>query len=199
MDFTEIFNLVPFKDLYEILEKSNLQEREILCKQKEFVNLCNLLKFDEEVRNSKDVPGFVQYSSNSLLLVLQGFNDFSTSIDFINAVRPGFVYSDEFKEFVKNYVTVEKGEDIISYVLGDQIYDVEFFPETTNKKFEAWYFKNKLDKKNGPAKIEYLMDGSVINSWYRKGKLQFLEKLHPDGTKDYVTKMIDGTPVTYYF
>ena len=84
-----------------------------------------------------------------------------------------------------NYETLEDGRYMISiperiryFNSNDKLHrddgpaSISYFDNTRNNiSNEAYYQNGLMHRDNGPASITYLKDGSVIKSWYTKGKL----------------------------
>lgn len=60
MDWVKIFNLAPGRELYEILKKSTFEEREILCREQEYTEICKII--DVDTRSKLTGPEFLKTS-----------------------------------------------------------------------------------------------------------------------------------------
>lgn len=195
MDWVEIFNLAPGKKLYQYLKQSSPEEREILCRDHTFSDMCSLI--DMDTRSKLSGTSFTQYGNTSLGFILQSFADFDTAMAYIKSVRPGFIYSDAFKDFVNNYVkekiknrkyevtlgrykyiSSEKG-NIIKTFINNKLHSFGDKPAqivkniAENEEFYRWYRYGQLHRENDkPAELEYFLDTKFVKtkSWYISGQ-----------------------------
>lgn len=156
-------------DLYKVLQHSTQEERKLLCKNNKFKKLCDLLIFDRHIAITSNT-GFIKYGPGSLLVILQSFDDFFAGLDFINIVRPGFIYTKEFKKYVGDNLHVENDGNTttISY----KNYKYEYMKYKNGfLEMENWYIDNKfISKKDGPAHISYYPNGNIKQeTWYKDG------------------------------
>lgn len=194
MDWVEIFNLAPGKKLYQYLKQSSPEEREILCRDHTFSDMCSLI--DMDTRSKLSGTSFTQYGNTSLGFILQSFADFDTAMAYIKSVRPGFIYSDAFKDFVNNsikekiknrkyevtlgrykYISSEKG-NIIKTFINNKLHSFGDRPaqivKNIEEHYQGWYNHGKQHRENDkPAVLEYFPDTNFIfeKSWYINGQL----------------------------
>lgn len=164
----EMFDLQPDKDLYDILKHSTEKERLKLCKEPRFRVMCKLIDVDTYGKLHGEI-GLQQYGKGAFKLIMESFPDFASALEFINGVKPGFIYTNEFLTFAKSHIKVERKRDNIEYTLGDQSYTIHFIDGV--KRFEKYRKKGKLHRLSGPAYKEYRDDEFLIReTWYKNGE-----------------------------
>lgn len=161
MDIVDIFGFASNRELYEILEHSTIEEREMLCKNNKFKAMCMIIDF----RND-----------DSFREILNSFPDFGSGLKFIESVKPGFIYTEEFRKYVRGFLEITTLNNTTRFILGNLEYRVANNVDGRVLK-ESWLKDGKLHNTKGPAVIYYREDGKISKkSWYRNGKLN-----NPDG------------------
>lgn len=156
MNAVEIFNLQPHKDLYDVLMRATDAERESLCDKPEYKAICALLVYDRFLYNNSESPlALHKLGRAQFKIVLDSFpEDFSQGLALIEATHPAFIYTDEFKAYVKGHLKITDDKGAKVYTLGHYSYRVSRFDDG-HVSFEEWRYKNKKHRENGPAVISY--------------------------------------------
>lgn len=224
MEVLDLFNLAPERKLYEIFKHSTKDEQRLLCKNNKFKAICALYNFDE---NSKYNGPLAGQGRATFKIILESFPDFSSGLQFIEAVRPGFIYTDEFKAYVGDFLTHDRysydGGEYFYFQLGKFGYQVhkntngeiikeEWFKDgkyfrlgkpsiieyrNGEKSFEEWFVNNKLSREDGPARTTF--DKIKIEEWFYKGKRHHFGTLHMIiNGEDGKLHAVAGPSVKYY-
>lgn len=87
-------------------------------------------------------------------------------LQFIESVNPGFIYTPEFKAYVKDYLKIVEENAYTSFILGDREY------RKYKNGDEKWYKDGKLHRDNDlPAIIEIFDNEKLFHeAWYMNGK-----------------------------
>lgn len=196
MDFVEIFDLAPDRDVYFFLKETSANEREIICREPQYEKMCKLI--DVDTRSKTSDTKFATQGRSTLKIMLESFGDFNTAMDFIKSVRPGFVYTLDFAQFVKESVKIVDIEGDTFYELGNMSYSeannrkrtylnnklhsfgdkpaVEIRDNDNKVKTQEWFSNGVITRENDkPARIEYYDVFPLFYYWMKDGKV------HRDG------------------
>lgn len=166
MNAVGLFNLQPEKELYEVLKHSTPEERASMCKQGKFKAMCALIRFDEKIqRDPGTMP--VHTSDNLFRIVLGSFPDFTQGLALIEATHPGFIYTDLFKAYTKDFLKIKNSKNKTKYTLGKYKYVV--IKDGERLLEEKWYKDGELHRDGGPAYISYGLYTTL--RWYKNGVL----------------------------
>lgn len=185
------YGVNPEIELYNVLKHATKEQRDILCREKEYKALCNFLIFEDHKRRKNPDILPQTWGSTTFKMMLESFPDFSDALNFIQAVKPGFIYTQEFQNYVrgllkiKEHVTSTDDTEIrtIEYTLGKIAYDVSYFNGI--KDHERWYTYQPIQTENGiygyvphregkPADIQYPNEVTrdfLTETWYFGGQL----------------------------
>lgn len=192
------YGVNPEVELYDILKHASLEERNTLCKTEKYKALCHMLMFDDYTYKNPGIP-LQAYGAGAFKLILNSFPDFSSGLDFIQGVKSGFIYTQEFQNYVKGFLKIEEtiddegdeDEKIVNYTLGDLSYEVEMIGEKFVR--QEWFKNGKLHRKNYPARVIYKRNGNIESmKWYTNGDKIKEQINYPNGKPREIKYFVDG-------
>lgn len=159
----EGFDVYREVELYNILKHSTEEERLTLCKHNKFKAMCKMIDFDTYSKKHGQI-GLQQYGKTSFKIILESFPDFTDGLAWIQAIKPGFIYTDEFENYVNGYLEIKKrkthdGQRYKEYNLENRLYRAIF--QNGHLLLEEWFLDEHGHKTNGPSEIVYYENGRV--------------------------------------
>lgn len=179
VNFIEDFNLVPNKDLYDVLMHSTDEERDALCKTDKYQAMCALLVYDRFLYNNPSDLALHRLGRAQFKVVLDSFpKDFTQALIFIRALKPAFIYTDEFKAYVNGMIEITaEDEQTTKYSMGRYSYYITrnkngiIQAEEWKRKTHPRYRREDTHRENGPALIFYDDDGNKTEEvWFSMDK-----------------------------
>ena len=157
------FGMRPEKELYSILMRATPEERDLYCQQGKFKAMCALLKYDRFLYNNSGDLALNKLGRSTFKIVLESFPDFTQGLALIEAIHPGFIYTDEFAAYVKDYlkITQENKEGIQETIYTLGAYKYIYSTRDGIKYSELWYKDGKEHRIGAPSYMTYFQDGNV--------------------------------------